>query len=223
MIALGQESILSFLKRYWWVWLLLFLLACIIIFIGPNVVGKFIYKAFSAVFYFLATGAFFYWIYKYTFGRGTMGVWGIFRLIGCLGIIGFLFIVIYRFSKNDFLAILADEQQKNEFFKFWWLILASLFLIGFGELLLYIYKLNYKLKLLTKPVENNKEAISVMTCARCLGKGYVDKTDISRMDMEGKWSPGWCNYCAGMGNVETGRTIQYDPSDEKEFPQIKMY
>lgn len=187
--------------------------------IGPNVVGSFIYKAFSNVLYVLSIGAFLYLIYKYTLGRGILGIWGVFRLIGILGVILFFITIVYMLSEKHLLVILDDVDEKVKFFRLCGLIIASFSLIGLGEILLYLHKLNFKIKQLTKPTENNKEALQVMTCARCLGKGYVDKIDISRFDMEGKWLPGWCGYCAGMGNVETGRTIQYDPSDGKEFPQ----
>jgi len=45
----------------------------------------------------------------------------------------------------------------------------------------------------------------MMTCPRCLGKGYVDLDDIRRLSMEHQWSPGSCLYCNAQGRVERGK------------------
>lgn len=40
-------------------------------------------------------------------------------------------------------------------------------------------------------------------CPRCLGKGFVDKHDIQRLQQELHWLPGKCAYCNGKGEVNT--------------------
>jgi hypothetical protein len=41
-----------------------------------------------------------------------------------------------------------------------------------------------------------------ITCPRCLGKGHVDRDDIIRLNMQGKWGTGTCAYCKGTGVVD---------------------
>lgn len=48
-----------------------------------------------------------------------------------------------------------------------------------------------------------------MKCPRCLGKGYVDRDDIRRLGMSGKWGPGPCRVCGATGDVpEVQRIIE---------------
>jgi hypothetical protein len=50
-------------------------------------------------------------------------------------------------------------------------------------------------------------------CPRCLGKGHVDKEDITRLGQELRWAPGRCAYCNGTGGVEPD-SIAKVPVDE---------
>lgn len=78
-----------------------------------------------------------------------------------------------------------------------WSVIPSLigvFIIFLGECTLYLHKIT-----------------SRMTCPRCIGKGFVDLSDISRLGMEGKWGQGYCRYCDGKGKVLKGLTKRINP------------
>lgn len=49
-------------------------------------------------------------------------------------------------------------------------------------------------------------------CPRCLGKGFVDKADIKRLEQEFFWNPGPCAYCNsdGLVNSETAGSVAPD-------------
>ena len=53
---------------------------------------------------------------------------------------------------------------------------------------------------------------SSIECPRCLGKGYVDETDIRRLQKQLLWTPGSCAYCNGTGSVSK-ETIHHLPPD----------
>lgn len=38
-------------------------------------------------------------------------------------------------------------------------------------------------------------------CPRCRGSGYMTRADIQRLSMIGRWRPGACRYCDGIGWV----------------------
>ena len=71
--------------------------------------------------------------------------------------------------------------------------MCVLAIIG-GEIALYLHKLT-----------------EFMICPRCVGKGFVDKNDITRLGMEGSWSQGYCRYCDGKGKVDVGKTKKINP------------
>jgi len=43
---------------------------------------------------------------------------------------------------------------------------------------------------------------SDIKCPRCLGKGFVDHEDISRLKRQLKWVPAPCAYCTATGRVK---------------------
>ena len=47
-----------------------------------------------------------------------------------------------------------------------------------------------------------KETTPKIECPRCLGKGYVNKADIIRLDKQLYWAPGDCAYCKKAGKVD---------------------
>jgi hypothetical protein len=96
-----------------------------------------------------------------------------------------------------------DKYQllKHNIIIFIMLDIVSLFFLSFGELLLYLHKMNFKLR----KFENE------MVCPRCIGKGYVDADDIKRMGLINQ-SPADCKYCKSSGHVERGKPIKINPS-----------
>ena len=39
-------------------------------------------------------------------------------------------------------------------------------------------------------------------CPRCLGKGFVNESDIKRLKRYIEWTAGLCGYCGGLGKVK---------------------
>ena len=60
-----------------------------------------------------------------------------------------------------------------------------------------------RINLFQKPTEK---------CPRCLGKGFVDNSDIERLNKELEWGIGKCVYCFGKGKVNK-QTISNIPVD----------
>jgi hypothetical protein len=52
-----------------------------------------------------------------------------------------------------------------------------------------------------------------MICPCCLGKGFVDKNDIIRLDKLNSWKQGYCKYCDARGKVEKEKTKKVNPID----------
>lgn len=48
---------------------------------------------------------------------------------------------------------------------------------------------------------NNQLMESLVTCTRCLGKGFVDKIDIERLNRKDFWIEGTCAFCSGNGKI----------------------
>lgn len=42
---------------------------------------------------------------------------------------------------------------------------------------------------------------SILNCPRCLGKGFVNESDILRLDRYVEWVAGLCGYCEGLGKI----------------------
>ena len=91
----------------------------------------------------------------------------------------------------NFIGYRSDNQNDNIHLS--WMIFSLLAIIG-GEIALYLHKLT-----------------EFMICPRCVGKGFVDKNDITRLGMEGSWSQGYCRYCDGKGKVDVGKTKRINP------------
>jgi hypothetical protein len=138
-----MEKFVEFLKKYWWIWLALMIASIIVLIIGPSVVGNFMVK----VFQFILTIAVFALIWNYTFGKGQMKAWGVFRLVGLLGI--FL-------STVTFYIVPLDQGRKNlreamntdpDFLKLsYWSIIAFLVIVAIGEILLYLENIQEQIK-----------------------------------------------------------------------------
>jgi hypothetical protein len=91
----------------------------------------------------------------------------------------------------EFLEYRKDDLNDNKHLL--WMLICVLAIIG-GEIALYLHKLT-----------------EFMICPRCVGKGFVDKNDITRLGMEGSWSQGYCRYCDGKGKVDVGKTKKINP------------
>ncbi len=65
-------------------------------------------------------------------------------------------------------------------------------------------------------IDNPPNDKGVIKCPRCLGKGHVDKKDITRLDMDGLQSVGDCQYCDGIGlvNIKKIDSVPIDLSEE---------
>lgn len=206
-----QLFVTPFLRRYWWIWLSLFVVAVIVMIIGPSVVGKFIYGVFGFILWITFLGIGLTTLWCYTFGRGIIEMWGWLRLMGIGGFVGCSFVVYVILSNVPFSEILWKQEhavQKGNLILFFGLAVFSVFLVGFGEMLLYLHKMNYKLKQAVLPPKLE------MICPRCFGKGYVDHDDICRLDMAETWLPGMCSYCDAQGHVERGKPAQINPTHD---------
>jgi hypothetical protein len=76
--------------------------------------------------------------------------------------------------------------------------------------------------------QKDLEVENKIQCPRCLGKGYVDKKDIKRLNKEHYWAPGPCAYCEGIGSVtsdlinsvgvdEAYLTVDLNPEERIKF------
>jgi hypothetical protein len=74
-------------------------------------------------------------------------------------------------------------------------------------------KINLRFKWFRKHQEHQ-------TCARCMGKGYVDLDDICRLNMSKHWKQGYCKYCDATGRVELGKPKYVNPLRTDIGPSI---
>jgi hypothetical protein len=187
----------------------------IILLIGPSVVGNFVYQVFNFIFVIGVVVSILSTLYNYTFGKNSIGVWGLFRLVGIVGILFagiLLYINIKAFIEKDILLsdILWDQafaSTRTSLFAITGLFFFFLVCIGLGEFLLYQHKILTNTDRSKLDLNKSNE----MFCPRCVGKGYMDVGDIKRMGMEKYWNQGVCNYCNGQGYVERGKTTKWDP------------
>lgn len=196
-----MEKLKGFLKKYWYVWLIAFTVSLIVMLIGTSVVGNFIYKLFSGIFQIILIFGVLALIYTYTFGKDSLKIWGIFRLIGFLGTIIFG-VIIYSICENK--SNIYQVFNDSHFAIAISCLLSSIFFIFLGETLLYFAKYNYKLTEIKK---------IVMICPTCYGKGFVDLNDIERLGKKKIWEQGFCGYCKGTGSVKKGKTLKKNPLD----------
>ena len=54
---------------------------------------------------------------------------------------------------------------------------------------------------------------NMLVCPRCMGKGYIDDTDINRLNRNNYWLSGSCLYCKGTGKVEKSFADKVDVAD----------
>lgn len=206
MNSILQQSVLPFLRKYWWVWLSLFIVAVIVVIIGPSVVGGFIYRAFQFLLGAALIGLVFNTAYDYTFGRKMVEAWGWLRLVGFMvlapGVYLFASSLLIVQKKIDGDWSLETGIRIGKLFFVEGIVVAlSLLVIGVGELLLYLDKM--KQMALPPKLE--------MICPRCVGKGFVDRDDIRRLGMTKEWWPGPCDYCNAQGYIERGKTKMEHP------------
>jgi hypothetical protein len=203
-----MKKITSFLKTYWWLWIILLILSISIIIFSPLKVGLVVGQIlFGFVILIL-------WmqIEEYTLKSGQIKAWGVFRFIGGIGFCIWLFLLITiivvtikRKVVPGFLPnVNANEDVHDMFFSVRSLIflLTSLFLFILGEFYLYLDNIQQKLK------DNDK-----ITCPRCYGKGFVDLNDIKRLGKEGHCEQGICWYCETTGKIDKSKLISIDPRD----------
>ena len=206
-----MEKITNFLKTYWWI----LLVASSLFFIfGANAIGSFVFYLIGLIFII----SFLYLPWIYTFGRGQTQSWGVFRILGILGVLFFIF--IFYAGPFDGGKRRIEEAIDNSLFNFASLgLIFSLFLFVLGEIFLYLDNLQNSIENIKaqlphlKPRFNLSEenASNSMTCPRCYGKGFVDLNDIKRLGMEQEWGQGFCRYCEGEGEVEKGKTKILNP------------
>jgi hypothetical protein len=195
-----MEKITNFLKTYWWTWLILLVASSLFLIFGTSAIESLIDNLLSLIF----TIALIMVIGRYTFGRGQTQSWGVFRILGILGVLFFsfsLYFVLFEEGKKN-----LEQAIDDSLFNSLWLgLIFSLFLFVLGEIILYLDNLQNSFK--------NFEAINSggMTCPRCYGKGFVDLDDIKRLGMKLEWGQGFCRYCEGEGEVEKGKTKTLNP------------
>jgi hypothetical protein len=201
-----MEKITNFLKTYWWIWLILLVASSLFLIFGASAIGSFLGNLMGGIF----TIALLVMIWLYTFGRGQTQSWGVFRILGILGVLFFI-LVLYVGPFDDGKKNLR-EALDNSFFNFASLgLIFSLFLFVLGEIFLYLDNLQNSIKNIEADNLNKKNTSNNMTCPRCYGKGFVDLNDIKRLGMEQKWGQGFCRYCEGEGKVEKGKTKIINP------------
>jgi hypothetical protein len=198
-----MEKITNFLKTYWWIWLILLVASSLFLIFGASAIGSFLGNLMSGIF----TIALFGLIWLYTFGRGQTQSWGVFRILGILGVL--FFILVLYFGPFDDGKNNLREALDNSFFNFASLgLIISLFLFVLGEIFLYLDNLQNSIKNIELDKLNTSNN---MTCPRCYGKGFVDLNDIKRLGKEQGWGQGFCRYCDGEGKVEKGKTKILNP------------
>ena len=57
--------------------------------------------------------------------------------------------------------------------------------------------------------ETNKK----QDCPRCLGKGFVNESDIKRLKRYIEWTAGLCGYCGGLGKVNPNNCKNVEVND----------
>jgi hypothetical protein len=199
-----MEKITNFLKTYWWIWLILLVVSTLILIFGTSIMLQFLYKIWYGA-------GIIFWVVVvtyYFFGRRQTRSWGVFRLLGILGVLFFGLESIYLKGDKNLSNLLG-----NSFFSFGLLGLSlSLFLFVLGEIFLYLDNIQRSIKNIVEDNRLSKEnTLNSMLCPRCYGKGFVDLNDIKRLGMEQEWGQGFCRYCDGEGNVEKGKTKILNP------------
>jgi hypothetical protein len=200
-----MEKFTNFLKKSWWIWLILLAISSLFLIFGASAIGSFLI---NVVRYCFIAGLFF-WIWAHTFGREQTG-WGIYRISGLIGFCFFTLILIVGpfnlFENNIRVAI------KNPLFNFASFgLIFSLLIFVIGEIFLYLDKIQSSIKSIEDSTTQQKKESENMTCPRCFGKGFVDLNDIKRLGMENTWRQDYCRYCDGQGKVEKGKTMVLDP------------
>lgn len=139
-----QGAVIPFLKTYRWILLVVSVLTIVVLVIGKDVVGNFIFNVSVVIFWIGLICGFFYYIV----GNNAIGMWGVLRLAGLVGIIFSLVKIFQMLELNpldDVLWNSAYAVQKTNFIFFSSLGIVSLFFIGMGEMLLYLHKINKQL------------------------------------------------------------------------------
>jgi hypothetical protein len=208
-----MEKITNFLKTYWWIWLILLVASSLLFIIGASAIISFYDKLLNVLrgfFGLIIVIGFLKLIWDFTFGRGKTLSWGVFRILGIIGVLLFssgLYLGPFQEGENN-----LSEALDNSFFNFASLgLIFSLFLFVLGEIFLYLDNLQNSIENIEANNLGKVKASNSMTCPRCYGKGFVDLDDIKRLGMEQKWGQGFCRYCGGEGEVEKGITKTLNP------------
>ncbi len=211
MEKINMEKITSFLKKYWWIWLVLLVISSLFLIFGASAIGTYLTNVFWNVF----TLALLLLLFRFTFGNAKTKTWGIFRLLGILGTL-FFSLFLFQIFKTSFER--HAYVHINPYFSIASIgLICSFLFFSIGEILNYLEHINNtntEIGHLVARYSYNKK--HQMICPRCLGKGFVDLNDIKRLGMEKEWEQGYCHYCSGQGDVEKGKTILEDPRIIKE-------
>ena len=201
-----MEKITRILKKYWWIWLILLLISALFLIFGASKIRSFVGNVFSTL-VFIALSLL---CWAYTFGREQTKSWGVFRILGIVGVLFFvltLYLGPFDEGKNNFNKAL--DQRGFNFLSLG--LVFSLFFFVLGEIFLYLENLQNSIKAIERDILFKEKKSNTMTCPRCYGKGFVDLNDIKRLGMDQEWGQGFCRYCEGEGEVEKGKTKILNP------------
>jgi len=194
------------LKTYWWIRLILLVASSLLLIFGASAIGEFFLDCIGGIF----GVSFFFLVWQYTFGRRRTQSWGVFRILGIIGVL--YFTIILNTDSFDYRRKNLEVALDNSIFKFASLgLVFSLFLFVLGEIFLYLDNLQKSIKNNEAYNLSKENASNSMICPRCYGKGFVDLNDIKRLGMEQERGQGFCQYCEGKGEVEKGKTKILNP------------
>lgn len=121
-------------------------------------------------------------------------IWGIFRVIGIILSVIFLFELISRLTlildpKERFFIESSIPIDDERFVKYLFAFLTSLLVLGIGEIIIYLRDI----RLLLSLNKNNKDYLK---CDDCEGKGFIEKNNEDETNTED------CSNCSGLGFLE---------------------
>lgn len=205
-----MKKITNVLKTYWWIWLILLVASSLFLIFRTPAIQSFLYNLWRLITSFALAIFLLGVIWLFTFGRGQTKSWGVFRILGIIGVSFFslgLYFFLSEEEKND-LSHMVDNSLFNYLSTGF---IFSLLLFVLGEIFLYLDNLQNSIKNIEANNLGKVNTTNSMTCPRCFGKGFVDLDDIKRLGMEQKWGQGFCRYCEGEGEVEKGKTKTQNP------------
>jgi len=161
----------------------------------------------KTIFNFLAGISVLLLIGYYTIFNGQSKTWGIFRFAGLLGFF-FSAEIIYYGCMNEGKINIIKSMDNRYFLPLMIIFLTSIIIFILGEFFLYLNKLQDSIEQIQRFLSSNSDYV---ICPRCLGKGFVDLEDISRLGKANEWHQGPCSYCVGCGKVTSVQIWQRNP------------